>query len=442
MEQMLERLGEKMMPVANAIGNQRHMQAIRNGLISILPLTLVGSFFVIFLNLPIPGYNEFIAPYKDLLDVPFRFTVGIMSLYASFTIAAFLGKSYKLDDITSGFLGVLAFLLLSVPVNIKDGITTAGTAVVGRYIPIGPLSAQGLFGAIIASLVAVEILRLMKKYKLEIRMPEGVPPVVASSFSALYPTFVIILLFWVPRHVFNFDVNGFITLLISPLKIFLVGNNLFGGMLTVILICGFWVLGVHGPAILGPIIRPFWDQAIAQNTDAFQSGVSAFELPNIFTEQFLQWFLWIGGSGTTLVLVIMFMFSKSQYLRQLGKLSFLPGIFNINEPIIFGAPIVMNPILAVPFIIAPLVNMTIAYFMTIANILPRMTVKAPFTMPAPLGALISSDWNIMAFIMVFVFFGIAWVIYWPFFKIFERKTLENERLEIEKGQENKQGTDV
>lgn len=426
MEAALERFGEKLLPFANAIGNQRHMQAIRNGLIAILPLTIVGSFFVIFLNLPIPGYTEWIAPYREILDVPFRFTVGIMALYASFTIGSFLGKSYGLDDITSGFLAALGFLLLVAPVNITEGITSAGIEITGRYIPITPLSAQGLFSAILASVVAVEIFHLMKKYKLEIKMPEGVPPVVTSSFSALLPTLVIILVFWIPRHIFNFDVNGALTWLISPLQVFLTGDNLFGGILTVLLICVFWVLGIHGPAVLGPIVRPFWDQAIAQNSEAFQAGMSAFQLPNIFTEQFLQWYLWIGGAGTTLALVIMFMFSKSKYLRQLGRLSFLPGLFNINEPIIFGAPIVMNPILAVPFIVTPLVNLFIAYFFTIMDWVPRMVAKAPFTVPAPIGAMMSSNWNVMSFFLVLICFAVSWIIYWPFFRIFERRNLETE----------------
>ena len=428
-EQKLERFGEMMMPVANAIGNQKHMQAIRNGLISILPLTIVGSFFVIFLNLPFPGYNDFIAPYKELLDVPFRFTIGIMSVYASFTIAAHLSKSYDLDTITAGFLGMLGFILLIVPVNIVSGTTVAGAEIAGRYIPITPLSAQGLFGAILASIISVEIYRIMKKHKIEIRMPDSVPPVVASSFSALFPTLVIILLFWVVRHVLNLDVNGMITFLLSPLKGFLVGNNLFGGILTVILICGFWILGIHGPAVLGPIVRPFWDQAIAENSDAFQSGVSEYLLPNIFTEQFLQWFLWIGGAGTTLALVVMFCFSKSDFLKQLGRLSFIPGLFNINEPVIFGAPIVMNPILAIPFILTPIVNLIIAYTLTILNVLPRMVAKPPFTMPAPLGAMMSTNWNVMSFIMVIVFFIISFIIYWPFFRLYEKRMVEAEHAD-------------
>lgn len=427
MMKALDSLALKLLPIANVIGNQRHLQAIRNGLISILPLTIVGSFFTILLNLPIAGYAEFIAPYLAALDVPFRFTVGLMSLYASFTIGSFLGNTYKLDKITSGFLAMLATLLMVVPINLAEGVDVAGNLVAtGRYIPLTPLGSQGLFGAIVAAIISVELYRFTKEKKLEIKMPEGVPPVVGESFSALLPTLLVILVFWIPRHFFNFNLNSLLTIAISPLKVFLTGNNLLGGIITQFMICLFWTLGIHGHAVLGPVIRPFWDQAIIENAELFQNGVSAFELPNIFTEQFYQWYAQMGGTGATLALVFLFLFSKSKYLKQLGKLSILPGIFNINEPIIFGTPIVMNPLLAIPFILVPIANTILVYIVTALGWMPRMMVKPPFSIPAPLGALITSNWNWVACVMVFVCFAVSLMIYYPFFKIFERIQVEQE----------------
>lgn len=428
MMKTLDNLAMKLLPIANAIGNQRHLQAIRNGLISILPLTIVGSFFTILLNLPIPGYSEMIAPYLSALDVPFRFTVGLMSLYAAFTIGSFLGNTYKLDKITSGFLSMLATLLMVMPVNLQEGVDVAGNAVAGgRYIPITPLGSQGLFGAIVAALISVEIYRFTKEKKLEIKMPEGVPPVVGESFAALLPTLLVILVFWVPRHFFNFNLNDLLSVAISPLKVFLTGNNIFGGIITQFMICLFWALGIHGHAVLGPIIRPFWDQAIIENAELFQNGTSAFQLPNIFTEQFYQWYAQMGGTGATLALVCLFLFSKSKYLKQLGKLSILPGIFNINEPVIFGTPIVMNPLLAIPFIIVPIVNTILVYIVTALGWMPKMMVKPPFSIPAPLGALITSNWNWVACVMVFVCFAVSLAIYYPFFKMFEKIQVEQEK---------------
>lgn len=429
MEKLLSWIEDKLMPIAFKLSNQRHMRSIRKGIVATLPLTIVGSFFVILLNVPINGYAEFIAPYKAIIDVPFRFTVGILALYATYGIGAALANSYNLDEVSGGMLSTVAFLISTVvPIQVTQPIE--GVIGSGRYLNIANLSSSSLFGAIVASIVSVEIYRIMKQKNITIKMPDGVPPEVSNSFGAMMPAFVIIILFWILRHFLNFDISAVLSDLLMPLKNILAGNSLLGGLLTVFLITFFWVLGIHGPAIMGPVIRPIWDVAIAENMDAFANGVSSTNLPNIFTEQFLQWFIWIGGAGATLALVVLFLSSKSKYLKSLGKLSFLPGLFNINEPIIFGAPIVMNPILAIPFMLAPMVMTTLTYFLTVSGVIPMMMARLPFTMPSPIAAVMSTDWNVMAGILVIVNFIIALVIYYPFFKMFEKQQLERETNEI------------
>ena len=214
-----------------------------------------------------------------------------------------------------------------------------------------------------------------------------------------------------------------------PLQGFLAGNSLLGGLVTVFLICFFWILGIHGPAIMGPVIRPFWESSIAENMDAFSNHVAATDMPNIFTEMFLQWFVWIGGAGATLALVCLFLTSKSVYLKELGKIGFLPGLFNINEPIIFGAPIVMNPTLTIPFILSPLVMTVIAYLATITHIIPMTVSRTVFTVPSPIGAMMVTNWHIMAGILVVINFLVSLVIYYPFFKVFEKEQLASEDAE-------------
>lgn len=430
MEKLIGFLEEKVAPVAGRISGQRHMMAIRKGIVATMPLTIVGSIFTIFTNFPVESVNKFLAPYVNIIDIPFRFTVGILALYATFGIAFSLAESYKLDTLSSGMMAVLAFLVTSVsPIRVMEDVE--GVIVAGRYMNIASLGASSLFGAILTAIVSVEIYRFMKEHNFTIKLPAGVPPEVLNSFIALIPTVVIILLFWILRHIIGFNLNDFLSSLLMPLKGILAGNSLFGGLLTVFLICFFWVLGIHGPAIMAPIIRPFWDISIAENMDAFTAGVAATELPNIFTEQFLQWFVWIGGAGMTLALVVLFLFSKSNYYRSLGKLSFIPGLFNINEPIIFGAPIVMNPILGIPFIIAPLVTTTISYFLTVSNIIPRMMARITFTMLSPIAAWISTNLSVMAGILVIINFIIAIIIYYPFFKLAEKQQIKKELEEIE-----------
>lgn len=428
MEKFMSLIEQKLMPVALKISGQRHMQAVRQGVISTLPLTIVGSFFCIFLNLPFDGYSEFIAPYLNIIDVPFRFTVGILALYAAYGIGASLSRYYKLDPLNGGMLATVAFLVSTVvPVKVTAGMPEVIAD--GRYLSIAGLSASSLFGAIVASLVAVEIYHFCKVKNITIKMPDGVPPEVANSFSALFPAAIVILIFWVIRYFFNFDISATLSQLLMPLKDTLSGNSLLGGLLTVFLITFFWVLGIHGPAIMSPVIRPIWDMTIAENMELFAAGTAASQLKYIFTEQFLQWFVWIGGAGTTLALVCLMLFSKSEYLKSLGRLSIIPGIFNINEPVIFGAPIVMNPILAIPFIIAPLVITTVSYIFTKLKLIPLMMAKLPFTLPAPIAAVMSTDWTIMAGVLVVINFVIALAIYYPFFKMFEKQQLEKELAE-------------
>ncbi|MBS5938471.1 PTS sugar transporter subunit IIC [Clostridium sartagoforme] len=427
MEKFMSWIEVKLMPVAFKMSNQRHMRAIRQGIVATLPLTIVGSFFVILLNLPITGYAEFIEPYKAIVDVPFRFTVGILALYATYGMGAALAKSYDLDEVGGGLLATVGFLISTVvPVQVTESVE--GVIASGRYLNIASLSSSSLFGAIVASIISIEIYRIMKEKKITIKMPEGVPPEVSNSFAALLPALVIILLFWVLRHFLNFDISALLSKLLMPLKDVLAGNSLIGGLITVFLITFFWALGIHGPAIMGPVIRPIWDVSIAENMTEFTNGVAASNLPNIFTEQFLQWFVWIGGAGTTLALVFLFLTSKSKYLKSLGRLSLLPGLFNINEPIIFGAPIVMNPVLAIPFILAPLVLTTLSYFLTITGVIPLMMARLPFTMPSPVAAVMSTNWNLMAGVLVVINFIIALLIYYPFFKMFEKQQLSKELL--------------
>lgn len=435
MEKFMIMIENKIMPVALKISGQRHMQAVRQGVVATLPLTIVGSFFCILLNIPIDGYSEFIAPYLNIIDVPFRFTVGILALYAAYGIGSSLAKYYKLDELGCGMLATVAFLVSTVvPIKVTAGMPEVIAD--GRYLSIGSLSASSLFGAIVAALISVEIYHFCKVKNITIKMPEGVPPEVANSFSALIPAALTILLFWVVRYVFNFDISATLSSLLMPLKDTLAGNSLLGGLLTVTLITFFWVLGIHGPAIMAPVIRPIWDMTIAENMEIFAAGTAAAQLPNMFTEQFLQWFIWIGGAGATLALVVLFLRSRSKYIKSLGKLCIIPGIFNINEPVIFGAPIVMNPILAIPFILAPIVMTIVSYLFTVSGLIPMMMAKLPFTLPAPFAAVMSTDWSIMAGVLVIINFFIALAIYYPFFKMFEKQQIQKEEEALLQGTEN------
>ena len=269
---------------------------------------------------------------------------------------------------------------------------------------------------------AVETLRLLTKYHFTFKMPEQVPESVARSFEALIPAAVIITVVWFVRVWLNFDLQVQIMNLFKPI-VNVTGNSLGGILIPVLFITLLWATGIHGMSIIGSLVRPIWLVLLDQNTAAVAAGHA---IPNIAPEPFFQWFIWIGGAGATLSLAFLMCFSSSVYLKKVGRFSIIPGLFNINEPLIFGAPLVMNPILAIPFILAPTVAAIVAYFATVLGLVSKVYIIAPWTLPAPIGAYVATGGDWRAPILVIVNMILATFIYYPFFKAYEKKMVEEE----------------
>lgn len=423
MQKVLNWIEEKLMPPMAKFAEQRHMKAIRNGVISTLSLIMIGTLFLTISNLPIPGFKEWIVPYQADLVIPFRITMGLLGIYGSFSIGYNLTKSYNLDGITGGMLSLASFLMLSVPQNMMELSPDSGLTWV---LPMDYLGGSGMFSAIIAAIFASEMYRFFTKHNITIRMPEQVPPAVARSFEALIPGFVIITIVWVIRVLLGFDVNKFLMDLFAPL-VDIMGNNLLGVLLPMFFIHLLWAAGVHGMSIIGSLVRPLWLVMLDANADAFASGTPITKLPYIAPEQFYQWTVTIGGAGVSISLCILLLFCRSKFLKQVGRFSLIPGIFNINEMLIFGVPIIMNPMLALPFITAPLVTTTISYFAVKWGWVNGFISNQAWTLPAPIGAYLSSgnDWRMIVLVVVNVL--VAMVIYFPFVQMYDRQMLVEEK---------------
>lgn len=410
------------------LGRQRHLRAIRDGIVATLPLIIVSSFFMIVAFPPIPqdwGLYKFLSANATTILLPYRMTMYIMSLYAAFGIGHSLARSYKLDALSGGILATIAFLLTFTPVNIPaEAADAAGVS--GFVLPMTYLGGGGMFVCIITAILAVEIFRLTDKSKFKITMPEQVPPSVARSFEVLTPTIVVILGMATITYFLKFDWHTFIAKLISP--VVTAADSLPSVLLLVFLITFFWSFGIHGVSIIGSIARPLWLQLLEGNTTALADGKA---LPNIAAEPFFQWFIWVGGSGCTIGLAILLAFyCKSQYASKLGKTALVPSIFNINEPIIFGTPIVLNPVLIIPFIVAPMISATIAWFCTQAGLVNKVTVTAPWTLPGPIGAYLAcgGDWRAAVLNVLLIILSV--IIYFPFVVMYDKEQLEKEKGEI------------
>ncbi|MBO8165144.1 MAG: PTS sugar transporter subunit IIC [Brevibacillus sp.] len=405
-------------PVAR-LAEQRHLRAIRDGVISALPFIIIGSFFLIIAFPPVPA-DWAIAQWakEHVLEIliPYRLTMFIMSLYIAYGIGHNLAKSYNVDPLAGAQIAIAAYLLTIAP-KVMDGV--------GYVLPMTNLGGHGLFVAMLSSIFAVEILRICKQKNITIKMPEQVPPSLIRSFEALIPVAIVIVLMTMITVVLGLDLHSLVDKLVAPLV--QAGDSLPGILIPVFLITFFWAFGIHGVSIVGTIARPLWEVYLAKNAEAVAAGET---IPHVAPETFYQWFIWIGGSGATLGLVIcMLFFSQSKYSRTLGRTAVVPGIFNINEPVIFGVPIVLNPTMIIPFVLTPLITATLSYFATVLGFVNPTYIMPPWTLPAPIGAYLATGGDWRAVILVFINIAISFVVYFPFFKMYEKKILEQEKME-------------
>ncbi|GAA0071191.1 PTS sugar transporter subunit IIC [Clostridium sardiniense] len=403
------------MPMAR-LAEQRHLRAIRDGIIATLPLIIVGSFFLIIAFPPLPdswGITQYLKENASTILLPYRMTMYIMTMYATWGIGYSLAKSYKLDGVTGGILAAIAFMMTIVP-QVVEGM--------GFVMPMGNMGGGGMFVGIVVSIFAVEVLRFTTTKNFRIKMPEQVPPSVARSFEALTPTAIVILFMGVVSYFLKFDWHGFIAKVVDPLVS--ASDTLPSVLILVFLITLFWSFGIHGVSIIGSLARPLWLQLLDQNTAAVAAGQTA---TGIAAEPFYQWFIWVGGSGATIGLVIlMATICKSKYGKSLGRTALVPGIFNINEPVIFGAPIVLNPILIIPFVITPMVSAIVAWFAMSFDLVNKVTVTAPWTLPGPIGAFLATGGDWRASVLNIICIIISLIIYYPFVKMYDKKLLAEE----------------
>lgn len=429
-------LENRVMPVAGRIAEQKHLQAIRDGIILTMPLLIIGSLFLIIGFIPIPGYSDFMSnifgdKWLTKLLYPVNATFDIMALIVSFGVAYRLAEKYKVDPLSAGAISVASFLLAT-PYTTMFTPEGAGAAVeVGGVIPVALMGSKGLFVAMILAILSTEIYRKIIQKKIVITMPEGVPPAVSRSFVALIPAAVVLLVVWLLRILientsFQSIHNIVADLLVGPLNT--LGGSLFGAIIAVLLVHVLWSLGLHGAAIVEGVLGPIWLSLMDQNRAIFQASAGA-ELPNIVTKQFFDMWVYAGGSGATLALVLLMMFrARSEQMKNIGRLSMGPGLFNINEPVIFGMPIVMNPLLIIPFIVAPIVLVIISYAaMTLGWVAKPSGVAVPWTTPPIISGYLATGGKISGSVLQLVNFVIALLIYYPFFRLWDKQKLAEEK---------------
>lgn len=414
MDGIIKWLEESYMPVASRIGEQRHLKAIRDGIVALIPLLLIGSLFLILAFPPIPVLAEMVKPYIGSLTSVNNATMGLMGLMAAFSVAYSLANSYKMDPLANSLFSAAAFMLAT-PFT-KDGNITSAW-----------MGSKGLFVAMLSAIFVVEIQRYMIRKNLVFKLPESVPPAVARSFTALLPGFFSVAIVWFINAILLSSQTNIQDVIYTVLAAPIVSM---GGSLPAFLLCIFfaqllWCVGIHGAALVSGIMSPVWLTLTQQNAAAKAAGEV---VPNVVCNQLWDVYALIGGSGATFALCLMLLLlSKSKQLKIIGKSAIGPSFFNINEPILFGMPIVMNPVLMVPFIFAPMISATIAYFAIDAGLVEKLFAIAPWTTPPIINAFLDTG-DIKATLLQLGCFFVTGVIYYPFFKMWDKAKVKEEKL--------------
>ncbi|MBR1828860.1 MAG: PTS sugar transporter subunit IIC [Atopobiaceae bacterium] len=430
---MFEKLEKLLMPLAEAIGRNKYLVSIRDGFLVSTPLLIAGSIFLLLANLPFPGWADFIASVQvgnstleAFLGKPSDATFAIMAIFATMGIAYSYARQIKSDPIFCAANALMAWFLL-MPYSITNTVEVAdGTVdVTVSGVPLGWVGSKGIFVGIFCAFAATAIYSWVKQQGWVIKMPAGVPPTVVDSFSSLIPIVVTMTVFFLLNlafGAFNTDVFSIVfTFLQTPLLN--LGDSL-GAMVTAyIFLHLFWFFGVNGGSVVGAVFNPILQTLSIENLEFFQTGAGQ---GHIICQPFQDLFATFGGCGSTLSLIIaMFLFCKSARIKQLGKLALIPGIFNINEPIVFGLPIVMNPVMIIPFMLVPTLNIVISYAAMAAGIVPICNgIQVPWTTPLGISGFLATNWAGGVLQVLLLALGV--LVYLPFIKAVDRQYLEEE----------------
>lgn len=426
---MISRLEQLLSPLGNKLGNQRHLQAISNGMMMSLALIVVGSIFLIIANPPINldivdmntgniflkamiAWKQWAVANYNIITIPYTMTMGLIGLVTAFGVAYSLAETYQMKPAINGIISMCVFLMISAPVT--DG-----------QLSMTYLGADGLFVALIIGLISVEICRVVGN-KIVFTFPESVPTAVTNFVNSLLPLAANIIIIYglnlVLMGVSGQSLPQFVMSILTPaisgvdnvwayMGIFAFSNIL-------------WLFGINGSSIIFPIVFTLGITNSGLNADLINAGQSAEHIMNLQMYRYAV----LGGGGNTLGLVLLMCFSHVKHLKTIGRLSLVPGICGINEPVIFGAPIVLNPVLAIPFVLMPCISIGLGYLVqSIGFVSMGYIVDPSFTPFFAQGFLSALDIRNVIFMCVLIV--ISMLVYYPFFKVYEKSIAQKEGVE-------------
>ena len=419
-----ETIERKLLPIANKMANWRYLKAIRDSFLTLLPITLAGGIASVLGAAPFPkeeaegffyAWAVFAENANFILTWINTVTVGGLALYFGIGITYYLCRHYKITPFTPLLMNLAGFIMLVV------GPQTLGFD--GTIADLGYIGGKGLVPAMIISIFTVEAYRFMTARNFgRIKMPPSVPEVLSDTFANMVPCLVLTLVYslgFIFFHSMDTTMAGFLYMIVAPS--FAAADNLVFLTLVIVVTHFLFFFGIHDTAISG-FVGPIREGNLAVNAAAQLAGEP---LQFIYTTPFWVYFVIIGGCGSVLALGILLLRSKSKLCKYVGRIGIIPSFFGINEPIVFGLPVVLNPIFFIPFMLAPLVNGIAAYLLMSAGILEKTFAFLSWNMPNLFGVFLSTlDWKTVVFTIGFTV--VDALIYYPFFKVYEKQQLQLE----------------
>ena len=425
MEKLIKMV-ETLKPMFEKVSNNIYLRAIRDGFVSCIPVILFSSLFILVACVPEIFDYKWPESISSVLWQAYNYSMGMLGILMVATIAKSLTDSIntkmpklrQINDVSVMIVSIICLLLLAVA-PVEGGISTEF------------MGTKGLLSAFVVAFTVPNIYKFFVKRNITIKLPDEVPHYIAQTFADLIPLSVAVLIYWIFGIVFK-ETTGmmfgaWVLEVFKPL--FVAADGYIGVAIIYGAMAMFWFMGIHGPSIVEPAVTAIYIANIEANLQIVSNGGHAV---NILTHPTSYFVATIGGTGATLMFCAMCAFiAKSKQLRAVGRASIIPVTFAVNEPILFGAPIVLNPVLFFPFILAPIFNVWIFKFFVDTLGMNSFTYILPWTTPAPIGLIIGTGFAKLAFVLAPLLLLVDAVLYYPFFRVYDAQLVEKEKAGIE-----------
>lgn len=423
MKQLIQTI-EKMKPHFEKISNNPYLRAIRDGFISLIPVILFSSFFLLAAYVPNAFGFHWDTSIETILIKAYNGSMGILGLLMAATVTKSLTETFnnklpKTNQINPTSTMIAAFI----------GFVIIGVDTIEGGFSSDFMGTKGLLTAFVVGFIVPNIYRFCVKNNITVKMPEEVPGNISQTFKDLIPITLATVFFWLFdlgfRHLAGTGFSEKIIELFQP--IFSAADGYLGLALIFGAMAFFWFVGIHGPSIVEPAVAAIYITNVEANLQLYQSGEHA---PRILSQGIQYFVATLGGTGATLILTFMFAFlAKSKQMKTIGRASAIPVLFGVNEPILFGAPVVLNPIFFIPFVTAPILNVWIFKFFVDTLGMDGFIYNLPWTTPGPIGLILGTGLAGLAILLVILLLIVDFLIYFPFFKAYDNELVAKENLE-------------